>query len=516
MTKRRGLVERLKAVLAGFRRDQVPQGLHGASSRGWWGLMDNSDSIGFQSDARLSEEQQLAFFAVFACITQIAGDIAKLALQFMERKENGIWSAAPAPAAYSHVMQRPNKFQTWQQFMECWLVSKLARGNFAAVKDRDARNVVTGLYPLEWRSVTPLIAPDGSVFYQLRRDELAKLPNDIPAAPASEILHDRATPMFHPLVGTPPLWAAGLAASQGVRIQTNAAEFFRNMSRPSGILVAPSRIDPETAARVKTQWEQNYGPGKIGRTAVLGDGLDYKELAASPESSQLVEQLQLSAKQVCSVFQVPGFMVGIGEARSSDNVQAMVLMYYAQCLQKHIEAAEALIDDALGLDRTRYRVEFNLDDLLRTDSKTLAEVEGLKVQRGIAAPDEARAKFNLAPVRGGAQPYLQQQNYSLEALAKRDSGDDPFGTAKPEPAPAPPDPDEMAEEVAEAAAEGARKAVEPVALAVRDLAEMVRNISAASAEAQRLEAERAEQLRTEEELNRSIADAFERRFATAE
>jgi hypothetical protein len=30
---------------------------------------------------------------------------------------------------------------------------------------------------------------------------------------------------------------------------------------------------------------------------------------------------------------------------------------------------------------------------------------------------------------------MQQQNYSLEALAKRDEGDDPFGTAKP---PAPP------------------------------------------------------------------------------
>jgi hypothetical protein len=41
----------------------------------------------------------------------------------------------------------------------------------------------------------------------------------------------------------------------------------------------------------------------------------------------------------------------------------------------------------------------------------------------------------LKPVKGGKSPYLQQQNYSLEALAKRDAQDDPFKPATP---PAPP------------------------------------------------------------------------------
>jgi hypothetical protein len=38
---------------------------------------------------------------------------------------------------------------------------------------------------------------------------------------------------------------------------------------------------------------------------------------------------------------------------------------------------------------------------------------------------------------GGDALYLQQQNFSLEALAKRDAQDDPFRTAPP-PAPTPP------------------------------------------------------------------------------
>jgi hypothetical protein len=56
------------------------------------------------------------------------------------------------------------------------------------------------------------------------------------------------------------------------------------------------------------------------------------------------------------------------------------------------------------------------------------------------SPNEGRAKFDLKPVAGGDNPYLQQQNYSLEALAKRDAQADPFApNTPPAPKPAPPD-----------------------------------------------------------------------------
>ena len=49
------------------------------------------------------------------------------------------------------------------------------------------------------------------------------------------------------------------------------------------------------------------------------------------------------------------------------------------------------------------------------------------------SPDEARGRyFGLGPVEGGDTPYMQQQMFSLEALAQRDAND-PF--AKPRPAP---------------------------------------------------------------------------------
>jgi HK97 family phage portal protein len=453
----------------------------------------------WQKDAHFPPEQALAFFAVYACITQIAGDIAKLSLLLMERSADGIWIEGENPA-YSPVLRKPNHFQTTQQFVESWMLSKGWRGNTYTLKERDERNVVIREYVLDTDRVTPLVAENGDVFYELRTDDLSHVPWATVVAPASEIIHDRMNCLFHPLVGVSPLYACGLAARQGLEIQKNSARFFENMSRPSGILVAPAKISDENAARLKREWEGNFGKGRIGKVAVLGDNMKYEPMAVTPVDSALVDQLKLSAEQVCAAFGVPRFMVGIGEMPGFENVQALTQWYYTSCLQKYIEAFERLQDDGLGLPHNKLRTEFNLDDLLRMDGKTQAEFEGVLVQRGISAPNEARRKFNKPPVTGGEKPYLQQQNFSLEALSKRDAQADPFKPASP---PAPPP--------AEDPAEAGERAAAAVIAAFRPLLE---TMNSAQAEQQRQIAE----LQTQRDAERQAAaviDAFERRVAQA-
>jgi phage portal protein BeeE len=108
----------------------------------------------------------------------------------------------------------------------------------------------------------------------------------------------------------------------------------------------------------------------------------------------------------------------------------------AQCLQIQIECIEALLDEGLDIEAP-FSTEFNLDDLLRMDSATLIDVQAKGVSGGIVAPNEARKKLGLPPVKGGDTPYMQQQNYSLAALNARDqagpapSSVSPAGGAKP-------------------------------------------------------------------------------------
>lgn len=421
----------------------------------WFG--DGPDS--FQRDVEVVHDKVLAHPTVYACITLIASDVAKIGLELRQKKDDGYWEVTSNPA-YSPVLRKPNHYQTRQQFIECWMICKLQRGNAYVLKVRDARRVVVKLLVLDPTRVQPLVAPNGAVFYQLNSDDLSGLPMDLPAVPASEIIHDRMECLFHPLVGTSPIFACGVAATLGLKIDSAAARFFQNMSRPSGVLTAPAAISDEVAARLKREWEKNYTADNIGKVAVLGDSLKFESMAINAVDSQQAEQLKLSDERICSAFHVPGFMVGVGALPSYDNVQALWQQYYNQCLQKHFESIEAVLDDGLALDPALLRTEFCLDDLLRMDSKTLAEVEGLKVQRGISAPNESRRKFNLAPATGGDSPMVQQQNYSLAALAKRDASEDPFGKSTPAPAPAPAAAGSDVPEDDAASAEDVQRAVE--------------------------------------------------------
>jgi HK97 family phage portal protein len=394
----------------------------------------------WQSNIVVDELSTLKFFAVYSCVTLISQDVGKLRLRLMEKTDDGIWQEVDV-AAFSPVLRKPNHYQTRQKFIEQWIISKLIHGNTYVLKQRDSRNVVVKLYVLDPTRVQPLIAPNGSVFYRLMRDDLSKLETDMEAVPASEIIHDTMVGLFHPLVGVSPLYAGGLAAVQGLAIQNNSARFFQNNSQPGGILTAPGEISDATAERLKKYWEENYTGNNSGRVAVLGDGLKFEGMAVTAVDAQLIEQLKWSAETVCSVFHVPPYKIGIGPVPTYQNAEVLNQIYYSDCLQALLESIEVLLDEGLAT-LPKYGTEFDLDDLLRMDSATKMKTAGEGVKAGIYSPNEARRKFNLNKVTGGESPYLQQQNYSLAALDERDRNN-PLVTP---PAPAPAVPEESTDE----------------------------------------------------------------------
>jgi HK97 family phage portal protein len=287
------------------------------------------------------------------------------------------------------------------------------------------------------------VAQEGSVFYQVSQDNLSGVPSGLDAIPASEIIHDRWNTLFHPLCGLSPIYACGLAALQGREIQRHGTSFFQNGARPGGIITAPGTIKDEHAQRLKTYWEDNFSGVNAGKVAVLGDGLSYEALAFNAHDSQLIEQLKLTAEVICGSFGVPSYKVGVGQAPTYNNVEALAQQYYSDALQIHIESIELCLDEGLELPKP-LGTEFDLDDLLRMDSASLVKTLTEGVTGGVFKPDEARKRANLGKVMGGDAVYLQQQNFSLEALAKRDAKEDPFakgGEAAPAataPAEAPP------------------------------------------------------------------------------
>lgn len=419
-----------------FGRKRENKDLRPADNRGsWLGIIRESFAGAWQQNVEVKTDTVLAFSTVFACITLIASDIAKMRVRLVKLADSGIWVEAES-GAFSPVLRRPNHFQNRIQFYECWVTSKLTHGNTYALKMRDARGVVTRLYILDPRRVTPLVSDDGDVFYQLKVDSLSLVSEDV-IVPAREIIHDRMNCLFHPLVGISPIYACGLAAMQGSAIQNNSTHFFQNGSKPGGVLTAPGAISDDTAKRLKAHWDANYSGDNAGKVAVLGDGLKYEAMAMTATDSQLVEQLRWSAETVCSVFHVPAYKVGVATP-TYNNAEILNQIYYSDCLQSLVESIELCLDEGLELPAP-YGTDFDLASLLRMDTTALYKSNNEGVGGGWMSPNEARRRVDLAPVEGGDSPLIQQQNYSLAALAKRDAQADPFNEPQPEAQPEPDD-----------------------------------------------------------------------------
>lgn len=391
--------------------------------RGWFRIMESFPGA-WQRNVEVKFDSVLSYHADFACRTLIASDISKLRVKLVERSKDGIWSET-ANRTHTPVLRKPNHFQNRIQFFECWMLSKLQSGNAYVLKQRDNRGAVAQLYVLDPNLVTPLVSETGDVFYQINADNLAGITQSI-IVPAREIIHDRFNCFYHPLVGLSPIFAGGLASMQGLAIQSDSAKFFQNGARPGGVLTAPGAIDDDTAKRIKEYWDAEFSGDNAGKVAVLGDNLKYEAMRAKAVDSQLIEQLKWTAEVVCSTYHVPPYKVGVGAVPTANNVQSLNVEYYSQCLQVLIESVELCLDEGLEL-KDGLGTEFDVEGLLRMDSVTQMDV--LDKSKGILAPNEMRKKLDLPPKEGGDSPMLQQQNFSLQALAKRDAQDDPFGTA---------------------------------------------------------------------------------------
>ena len=391
-----------------------------AGGRGWWPVIREPYTGAWQQNQEIVVSDVLAYGPVFACVSLIAQSIGKLPPLLMKRDpDSGIWTETTNPA-FSPLLRKPNRYQTWNKFAEQWISSKLIWGNTYVLKERDQRGVVVAAYVLNPQRVRTLQAPDGSVYYGLDVDPLAEI-SVSKVVPASEIIHDPMICLYHPLCGVSPIYACGISAMQGLAMEKNSAAFFANASQPPGVITVPGAIKQEDADDVQAMWRARAA----GDVAILPMGMKYDALAMNAVDAELIKQLQWSGEDVARCYHVPAFKIQIGSTPPYGNFSPLEQMFYADALQPLIANLEASYDEGIGLllpiNGTQYGLQIDIDDLLWMDHEGRAKVAGDAIQHGALSPNEARKDyFGKPPVAGGETPYLQEQNWPLQLLAARE------------------------------------------------------------------------------------------------
>lgn len=360
---------------------------------------------------------------VYACIMLYGRTISQLPGDHLRKQSDGAYLPV-TNSALSRILKRPNSYQTNVDFTMNMVASLLAEGNGVAVAFRNDRFEVNELHQLPWRSCRPIISQDGDVFYSIGGNPLIDYWQDDAwrdgsrwVVPERDILHFRgpASP-DDPLVGESPLVAAGMPVAMNTGGSAYFNQFYRNMSRPSGVLHTDTILTKAQVEELRQRWDEHSRGVGIGGTPILTAGLKWQQAAFSATDAQIAESLKISTADIARLFGVPLALINDMTGATYANTENLIMMWLRQGLGYYIRLVERAYDKLFVIEQSNTDETYlDVDFLLRPDFKT--RIEGLTraVQGGIFSPNEAREREGLGKAKAGDEPRVQQQVVPLSA-----------------------------------------------------------------------------------------------------
>lgn len=359
----------------------------------------------------VTPETAMRFSAVWACVRLIAGSVATLPLHVYEQAGNTRNRRDDHPVA--RLLRTPCRGMTSVVFMETLTAHVLLWGNCYAAIIRNGAGEPIELIPVMPQGVTVLRTSDGGLAYDV-------------GLPSGERVRIGQADMLHVpglgfdgLQGLSPVRYAAQSIGLGIAAEQYGASFFGNSSIPAGYISMPGKLSGTQADLLRDQWNGIHGgAGNSGRTAVIPGGGEFKRIAMPNNEAQFLESRKFSITDIARWYLVPPHMVGDLEKATFSNIEHQALEFVQHCLRPWLVRWEQELDrkllppQAVGMTGdtvqtvdSPFYVEFNVDGLLRGDSKAQADY----FQKALGGPgalgwmtvNEVRALKRLPPVEGG-------------------------------------------------------------------------------------------------------------------
>ena len=337
---------------------------------------------------------------VYSCIKRLSEDISKTPLRIKKRTSKGWIDTTDHPLI--PLFRRPNGWQTSFEWLSYLVTSLQMRGNAYMFIDRKSDGSVKRMIPLLPERTSVLLTMYGELYYKITTPLLGA--ETVTVTP-EDMLHVRNISIDGGLMGVSPIACSQDVIGVGLAAQRHAALFYRQGTSLNGTLEAPNRLSPEAALRLAQSWQSNYsGSDNHHRVAVLEEGMQFKPISISPEDAQLVEAQRWSAEQICRVYGVPPWLVGLPVPTGTySNVEQSQIQYVTNTLSGLAAKIEQEMERVLLFDdeRDRYRIAFDFDTMQRGDLKSRMEAFQVGLLNGVLSINEVREKEGMPAIEGG-------------------------------------------------------------------------------------------------------------------
>lgn len=415
--------------------DRVAKGM-GRASAGVpsYGMVPPLGSVQSASGLLVSQATAMSVAAVNRAVSVRAQDVARCKASIVTTLPDGTRKKIKAKEhPVAQLLARPNRVQTWFEYMRDMMVAYLLRGNAYSAILRDRRGEPTELIWINPDAVMVLEASDGSWFYNVNRIGLFQIAmlRDFPVAiPAEDILHVRRI-SFNMLVAASSIGMARDAIGLAMGLGLQSSRWINNGARPSGVLQAPTMLSKDAADRLKAQWQaMQAGVQNTGSTPVLENGVEWKEMKLTAVDLQFIAQQEYVIQEIARFFGVPPRKL-MQQSHGSTKGDAVIQedqAYINETVAPDLTMLEQKIARVFDLEKDGLEVDFDEGSLMRADPATRYNIGRIGVLSGLIAPNEWRHAENLPPVEGGDEVRAP---VNLAALGSDMTGTAPDGAGRP-------------------------------------------------------------------------------------
>lgn len=394
----------------------------------WW---STPSATGIQ----INQQTALQASVVMACVRILAEDVSKMTPRLYSRIDLAGYEKGARRVVKNHplakLLERPNDWQTWQEFARQMVVAFVLRGNAYAVILRNRRGDPVMLVPINPDRVQLWEAPDGGLFWMVTRaglHELWVLRNEPFLIPYEDVFHLKDL-SANGLTGSSPIALAREAIGLALAQEQQYARLMGNGARPGGILTTDRPLSDKAAERVRDDWNKlNQGLVNSGRTAILEQGLKWQPISINAVDLQFLQLRQFQIGEICRIFRVPPHMVGDLSRGTFNNIVQQAQEYRNNTLTSHSDIWEARFKFTFDLGPDLF-VELDPSVALKADLTARYNAYRVGILTGFVRRNEARIAEGLDP-DPDAEALLYPSN-ELESGTGSDLGGDNPGAGGP-------------------------------------------------------------------------------------
>lgn len=385
------------------------------------GLQDGEPSSYSSTPAKsVTLDTALALSAVWACTTVITNSVASLPLLMERKNKNGGWDLETEHPLARLFSNKPNRWQTTQEFLETTVYQLVLLGNSYSAKQVDSKGNVIQLIPLMTQQMQVNLTDSGEVQFKYQSDDALKIYTH------KNCWHNKL--FGNGIIGLNPLSYARNSIGIGQAAEDATTKIYKNGGKPSGLLMIDKVISKEQRAKVKENFAE-IASGNDDRLFVLEAGMKYEQVSLSPQDIELLASRRFQIEDIARFFGVPSVLIndmnaatawGSGIAEIMEGWYKIGLRPYLRRLESSM-ATWLLKPEEVG----KYRFRFDVQALLELTEADKVKAMGDAVQKGIRTPNEARRRLGEEPKAGGDDLYMQQQMLPIGMLAEVNRGKPP-------------------------------------------------------------------------------------------